>query len=206
MTGARMIVGVDVGGTFTDVFFLDEAGDKCAVAKVPSTRDDQSRGIREGLGAEVDDPGRVQTIVHGTTVGTNALLERKGAPTGLITTQGFRDVMEMRRRDRPRTWGLWGTFEPVIPRDLRLEVAERVLADGRVLTPVDPDEVKQAAATLKERGAEACCIFFINAYANAANEGRRWRRSARSGPTSTSRPRRPSCRRSASSSVAPRRR
>lgn len=165
-----LVIGVDVGGTFTDVFFLDEANGRCDVAKTPSTRGDQSIGIRNGIAMREDDLGRVGTLVHGTTVGTNALLERKGARTGVITTAGFRDVLEMRRRDRPETWGLWGQFDPVVPRDLRVEVAERVLADGTVLEPVDPQEVADAARLLIERGAQSVCIFFINAYANAANE------------------------------------
>ncbi len=166
----RTVVGVDVGGTFTDLFFLNEADGSCTVAKVPSTRGDQSIGIRDGIGQRVDDLSAISTIVHGTTVGTNALLERKGARTGVITTEGFRDVLEMRRRDRPKTWGLWGTFDPIVPRDLRLEVPERVLADGTVLIPVDTDAVIAAARTLLERGAESVCLFFINAYANPANE------------------------------------
>lgn len=170
-TGAnRTVVGVDVGGTFTDLFFLNEADGSCTVAKVPSTRGDQSIGIRDGIGQRVDNLAAIATIVHGTTVGTNALLERKGARTGVITTEGFRDVLEMRRRDRPKTWGLWGTFDPVVPRDLRLEVPERVLADGTVHTPVDVDAVQRAAQTLLARGAESVCLFFINAYANPANE------------------------------------
>lgn len=169
-TGARTMIGVDVGGTFTDVFFYDEAAGRCDVAKVPSTRGNQSIGFLDGIRAKVDDLSQVATVVHGTTVGTNALLERKGARSGIITTAGFRDVLEMRRRDRPQTWGLWGTFDPVIPRDLRLEVAERTLADGTVHTAVDPAEVAAAARTLLERGAESVSIVFINAYANPANE------------------------------------
>ena len=168
--GGRYVVGVDVGGTFTDVFFLDEAGQRCLTAKVPSTRGDQSKGFIEGIRARVADVGEVATIVHGTTVGTNALLERKGARTGVITTHGFRDVLEMRRRDRPRTWGLWGQFVPIVSRDLRLEVAERTLADGTIHTAVDADEVRKAARQLMADGAESCCIFFINAYANGENE------------------------------------
>jgi N-methylhydantoinase A len=93
-----------------------------------------------------------------------------GAPTGIITTAGFRDVLEMRRRDRPTTWGLHGTFEPVVPRDRRLEVSERVLADGTIHTPVDPEEVAAAARRLLELGCEAVAIAFVNAYANPANE------------------------------------
>jgi N-methylhydantoinase A len=170
MAGNRMVVGVDVGGTFTDVFFLNEADGACDVAKVPSTRDDQSLGIREGIARRQADLSGVSLIIHGTTVGTNALLERKGARTGIITTTGFRDVIEMRRRDRPQTWGLWGMFEPVVPRDLRIEVDERVLADGTLDSAVDPGDVRRAAATLLARGAASVCVFFINSYANDANE------------------------------------
>lgn len=167
---SRFVIGVDVGGTFTDVFFLDETSGRCDVAKVPSTLGDQSKGFIEGIRQKVEDFSEVAIVVHGTTIGTNALLERKGARTGIITTHGFRDVLEMRRRDRPDTWGLWGQFEPVVPRDLRLEVAERTLADGTIHTAVNSDQVKQAARELLTRGAESVCIVFINAYANADNE------------------------------------
>ena len=125
MSAPRVIVGVDVGGTFTDVFFLDEAAGTTAIAKVPTTRPDQSAGFLDGIRTAVSDFATIATVVHGTTVATNALLEKKGARAGIITTAGFRDVLEMRRRDRPHTWGLWGQFSPVVPRDLRLEVAER---------------------------------------------------------------------------------
>jgi len=164
------VVGVDVGGTFTDVFFLDEAAGACSVAKVPSTRPDQSVGFIEGIAKGAPDFGAISTVVHGTTVGTNALLERRGARTGVITTQGFRDVLEMRRRDRPQTWGLWGSFEPVVPRDLRQEVGERTLADGTVHTPVNTDAVKRAARALIDSGCESVSVLFVNAYANPANE------------------------------------
>jgi N-methylhydantoinase A len=112
----------------------------------------------------------VASIVHGTTVGTNALLERKVARTGIITTRGFRDVLEMRRRDRPQTWGLRGSFSPVVPRDLRLEVDERVLADGSLHTAVDLEQVRAQTQALLDAGCEAVCVFFINAYANPVNE------------------------------------
>ena len=170
MANNRTVVGVDVGGTFTDVFFLNETDGSCNVAKVPSTPLDQSVGIRDGIAQRFDNLSEVSLIIHGTTVGTNALLERKGAKTGIITTSGFRDVIEMRRRDRPETWGLWGMFEPVISRDLRLEVNERVLADGTIHTFVDETEVVDAATTLMKKGAESVCVFFVNSYANGANE------------------------------------
>ena len=168
----RLVIGIDVGGTFTDVFALDEESGACTVGKVPTTRHDPAQGVLDGIRSAVADFGAVATVVHGTTVGTNALIERKGAATGLITTAGFRDVLEMRRRDRPQTWGLWGRFEPVVPRDRRLEVDERTLADGSIRTAVDPAEVKAAAESLLTAGAEAVAVVFINSYANAENERR----------------------------------
>ena len=170
MSGGDVIIGVDVGGTFTDVFALDEAGGEVRVTKVPSTPGDQSRGFMDGIGQVAEGSGAVATVVHGTTVATNALLERRGAKTGIITTRGFRDVLEMRRRDRPTTWGLWGTFTPVVSRDNRLEVAERTLADGTVREAVDPGEVCAAARQLLENGCDAICVFFINGYANPQSE------------------------------------
>ncbi|MCP5075755.1 MAG: hydantoinase/oxoprolinase family protein, partial [Rhodobacteraceae bacterium] len=112
----------------------------------------------------------IRSIIHGTTAGTNAMLERKGAVTGIITTEGFCDVLEMRRRDRPHTWGLWGQFEPVVRRDCRVGVVERTHADGTVVCPADPDEVKKQAKLLLDRGCVSVCIFFVNSYANDKNE------------------------------------
>lgn len=172
MTGPAYIVGVDVGGTFTDVFILDEATGSIRATKVPTTRQDQSKGFVEGIAREVRDFSDIVTVVHGTTAGTNALLERKGARTGIITTQGFRDVLEMRRRDRPTTWGLKGSFTPVVDRQDRVEVAERVLADGSVLHAVDEDEIRERARDLVASGCEAVCVFFINGYVNSDNERR----------------------------------
>ena len=169
MTLRGTVVGVDVGGTFTDLFLFDEATGACRTGKVPSPRGNQAVGFVEGIRGLIP-PAEVAGIVHGTTVGTNALLEGKVAPAGLITTRGFRDVLEMRRRDRRQTWGLWGEFTPVIPRDMRLEVGERTLADGTVAEAVDPEEVAAAARRLLGMGAQALCIAFINAYANPANE------------------------------------
>jgi N-methylhydantoinase A len=165
----RTILGVDVGGTFTDFFLYDEAAGAFRTAKVPSSRGDEAVGFLAGL-ESLDAANGLGSIVHGTTVGTNALLERKGGRIGLITTRGFRDVLEMRRRDRRHTWGLWGDFVPLIDRDLRLEVSERTLADGTVRSPVDAEEVRAAAVALLGKGAEAVAIAFINSYANAANE------------------------------------
>ncbi len=168
----RIVIGVDVGGTFTDILALDEASGEVTVAKVPSTRGDQSKGFLEGIQKVTNDLADIGTIVHGTTVATNALLERKGAKTGIITTKGFRDVLEMRRRDRPSTWGLWGQFVPVVDRANRLEVDERTLADGTIRQAVNLDQVRAAAAELLAQGCASVCLFFINGYANPENEAK----------------------------------
>ncbi len=164
------IVGVDIGGTFTDLVLYDEASGRITVAKVPSTPSDQSAGLLSGiaaLGIPVRDIG---LIVHGTTVATNAVLERKGARCGLLMTEGFRDVLELRRRDRPDTYGLRGQFTPLVPREFRLEIKERVDAKGQVLEEPSDEEVRRAAETLLAKGAEVVIVSFLNAYANGANE------------------------------------
>lgn len=171
MSRPTSIVGVDVGGTFTDLFMFDAATRRFRTAKVPSQRGDESRGFLNGLNA-LGGIAAIGSIVHGTTVGTNTLLERRGPKVGVITTKGFRDALEMRRRDRRQTWGLWGDFAPVAERDLRLEVNERTLADGSIRVAVDPAEVKAAAQQLLARGAQSVAVVFINAYANAENEKR----------------------------------
>ena len=164
------MVGVDVGGTFTDVFVLNEADGTAAVAKVPTSRPDQSSGFLQGIEQHIENFSNIAVVVHGTTAGTNALLERKGARTGVITTQGLRDVLEMRRRDRPRTWGLRGSFDPVVDREYRLEVPERTLADGSIRTAVDVNAVQEAVKKLQAMGCESVAVLFANAYANSTNE------------------------------------
>ena len=168
----KIVIGVDVGGTFTDILAFEEKSGRVSVAKTPSTKEDQSKGFLEGILKTTNDLSLVSTIIHGTTVATNALLERKGAKTGIITTRGFRDVLEMRRRDRPKTWGLWGTFIPVVERKNRLEVSERTLADGTIRSPIDEKEIENCAKTLLENGCSSVCLFFINGYANPENERR----------------------------------
>ena len=169
---SRYIIGVDVGGTFTDLFFVDQQTGEAFTGKLPSTLENQSIGLIEGILRALPDFSGIDTIVHGTTVGTNALLERKGSQTGLITTEGFEDVLEMRRRDRPETWGLRGDYRPVIQRNLRLGVAERTLASGQIEQPLDEQTVLDCAKVLLEAGCEALCIAFINSYANSENEQR----------------------------------
>ncbi|WP_019998981.1 hydantoinase/oxoprolinase family protein [Aureimonas ureilytica] len=181
MTALGRIVGVDVGGTFTDLFYYDEEAGAFRTAKVSSNRGDEAVGFLQGLQSFGAVAG-LTSVVHGTTVGTNALLERKGARVGLITTRGFRDVLEMRRRDRRNTWGLWGDFVPVVERDMRLEVGERTLADGTIREAVDEAEVEAVARQLLAQGAEALAVVFVNAYANPANEMRAFEAASRIWP------------------------
>src|SRR5262247_2649143 len=167
-----MLVGVDVGGTFTDLVLVDEASGAVRVAKVPTTVANQAVGVQAALAGTSAAAAELKVIVHGTTTATNALLERKGARTGLITTRGFRDVLELGRRTRPAPYGLKGSFEPLIPRDLRLEVDERIDAEGEVVLALDEEEVRLAARALRDRGVEALVIHFIHSYTNDRHERR----------------------------------
>ncbi|MBI4635938.1 MAG: hydantoinase/oxoprolinase family protein [Candidatus Rokubacteria bacterium] len=167
-----LLVGVDVGGTFTDLVVVDDVSGAVRVAKVPTTPANQADGVLAALAEAGVSPGDARIVVHGTTTATNALIERKGATVGLITTRGFRDVLELGRRTRPKPYGLTGSFEPLVPRDLRVEVAERVDAEGEVLIPLDEDDVRRAVDLLLTRGAEAVVIHFIHAYANDRHERR----------------------------------
>ena len=129
------IVGSDVGGTFTDLVFIEPDSGDVRIAKVPTTPGNQAEGFMAALTEASVDLASVANISHGTTTTTNALLERKLSKCGLITTKGFRDVLELGRRTRPQPYGLIGQFIPLVPRELRLEVAERMDADGNILTP-----------------------------------------------------------------------
>ena len=163
-------VGIDVGGTNTDLLLVDNEGKSFRLAKVPSTPADQSDGVLSGLEAAGVPPGNLAAIVHGTTVATNSVLERKGARCGLITTRGFRDVLELGRRTRPNAYGMIGSFEALIDRELRFEVTERLDAKGNVVTPLDEAEVISAVAQLALLGAEAVVVHFLHSYANPAHE------------------------------------
>ena len=164
-------IGVDVGGTFTDLIQLDEQG-RVSIAKVPTTLDNQAHGVLAAIGQTGVSLAEVGVIVHGTTTTTNAVLERKLARTGLITTRGFRDVLELGRRTRPSAYGLTGGFEPLIPRELRYEVSERMDADGAVVQALAEDEVIAAVQALLQRGCESLVIHFLHAYKNPLHEQR----------------------------------
>ena len=165
-----VFVGVDVGGTFTDLVMQREDTGSLKVAKVPSTPSDLVIGLINGLRSLEVDFSDIGLIIHGTTVATNAVLERKGASCGLIMTEGFRDVIELRRRDRPNTYGLKGQFKPLIPRHCRLEVTERTDYNGIQIQKPDEQALRLAAQALREKGVEVVIVSFINAFANPANE------------------------------------
>ena len=175
MTNDRMggiSIGVDVGGTFTDVLAFDKSRGTFRAVKVPSTPEDQSKGFVHGIEAVGADLAHVDEVVHGTTVATNAVLERKGARCGLITTRGFRDLLELGRRTRPQPYGMFGYFEPLIDRELRREVTERMSAQGDIVRPLDESEVSEVVRELIEAGTEALVIHFLHSYANPIHEQR----------------------------------
>ncbi|MCO5057825.1 MAG: hydantoinase/oxoprolinase family protein [Rhizobiaceae bacterium] len=172
MRGA-VVAGIDVGGTFTDLILLDgRTNGRVHIAKTPTTLRNQAHGVIAALDQTDFPVGEIDLIVHGTTTTTNAVLERRLARTGLITTRGFRDVLELGRRTRPQPYGMTGSFVPVIPRNLRLEVTERMEASGRVREPLDEDEVRVAVRALLDAGCESLVIHFLHAYANPAHEQR----------------------------------
>ena len=164
------IIGVDVGGTFTDLISFDVNSDTVRIAKVLSTPENQAFGVMKALEtAEINLPS-VETLIHGTTVTTNALLERKISRVGLITTKGFRDVLELGRRTRPKPYGMTGIFECIIPREFRLEVKERIDSDGEIIEPLNKNDVTKAIKKLVENGIESLVIHFLHSYKNDIHE------------------------------------
>jgi N-methylhydantoinase A len=168
-------VGVDSGGTFTDVCLFDDATGRVEVWKVASTPDDPSRGIAQGVAEGI---GRVGTSAaelgyfgHGTTVATNALIQHRGVRTGLITTDGFRDLLEIGRQKRPDLYDLQADKPPVlVPRDLRLQVAERIHHDGSVETPLDHDAFRAAVRHLRDAGVKAVAVCFLYSFVRPEHE------------------------------------
>lgn len=170
-------VAADIGGTFTDLALIS-SDDELFTAKVPSTPADYAEGILNGIRAllgSVDglDAGKICEVLHASTIATNAILEAKGARTALVTTRGFRDVLELRRVRVPRLYEpLYQKPAPLAARRNRFEVTERVAADGQVITPLDEAEVESVAATLAESGIEAVAVCFINSFTNPSHERR----------------------------------
>lgn len=167
-------IGVDVGGTFTDVV-LALPGGRIVVNKTTTTPKDPGEGVAAGIAAVIAEAGidarQVTEVVHGTTVASNTILQKTGARTGLLTTQGFRDVLEIGRIRTPGMFDMaWRKPEPLVPRRWRLEARERIAANGSIVTPLDEQSVRDAAAFFVAEGVEAVAICFINSYAHAAHE------------------------------------
>jgi len=173
----RARLGVDIGGTFTDLVVIDDATGTARVGKVLTTAKDPAHGVEDGIHALLDEAGvrsdAVRAVVHGTTLATNALIERKGAKTALLTTEGFRDALEIRREGRYDMYDLFiDPPPPLVPRHLRREVPERLLADGSILKTLDEAAARRALAELARDGVEALAICLLHAYVNPAHERR----------------------------------
>src|SRR2546421_1551004 len=170
-------LGVDIGGTFTDLVVIDEATGTARLGKVLTTPKDPAHGVEEGIRALLDDagvrPDEVRAVVHGTTLATNALIEKKGAKTALLTTEGFRDALEIGREGRYDMYDLFiDPPPPLVPRHLRREVPERLLADGSILKTLDEAAARRALAELAREGVEALAICLLHAYVNPTHERR----------------------------------
>ncbi|HEX9477990.1 MAG TPA: hydantoinase/oxoprolinase family protein [Methylomirabilota bacterium] len=168
-------IGVDIGGTFTDLVWVDETTGAVRVGKLLTTPKDPSQAVEEGVVTLLHEAGAgaaaVRALIHGTTLATNALIERKGARVGLLATAGFRDAVEIGREGRYDMYDLFiDPPVPLVPRQLRVEVTERVLADGSVLRPLDPVQARAAIAELGTLGVEAIAICLLHAYRNPAHE------------------------------------
>src|SRR2546421_4616520 len=167
------VVGIDVGGTFTDVTAVDGASGRVVVTKVPSQPNNEAAAVLAGLDALGIDGRGVRRLVHGTTVGTNAILERRGARVALLTTAGFRDLIEIGRTKRNIPALFIPTFvrpRPVVDRPLRFEVAERMLADGSVHRPLDPAATAPVLERVASLAPEAIAVCLLHAYANPDHE------------------------------------
>lgn len=165
------IAGVDVGGTYTDLIVFDHNGN-ITLGKTPTTVENQALGVMQSLHDSALDISTIDTLVHGTTTTTNAVLERKLSKTGMITTRGFRDIIELGRRTRPQPYGMYGQFVPLIPRTHRLEVSERIDSSGAELVPLNEEQVADAVSELLQAGCESLVIHFLHAYANPDHEKR----------------------------------
>ena len=163
-----------LGGTFTDVVVTSTSGD-IYTYKLLSTPQDFSDGVVEGIREIIEshgvEPAGTRDVVHGSTVATNAILERKGALTGLLTTAGFADVLELRRLRVPKLYDVtWQKPEPLVERSMRLEIIERVGVDGQVVTALDLDDARQKVEALVEIGVESIAVCLIHSYANSSHE------------------------------------
>ena len=167
------LVGVDIGGTFTDFAVLDERTGRLETYKTPSAHDDPLRAIQKGVAELEIELDSVSRFAHGTTIGTNAVLERRGARTALVTTAGFRDHIEI-GDNRRYTGGLfdphWQRTRPLVPIPLRLEIRERILADGSVETALNREDLDAVIRKLTRQKVESVAVCFINSYRNDTHE------------------------------------
>ena len=165
------VVAVDIGGTFTDLVAYDHDGHRVAYTKSPTTYDNFVDGILECFDKAKVRPDEATFLNHGTTLVINAYIQRKGAHAALVTSEGFRDVLEIARANRPDPFDLhYRRGEPLIPRELRFEVPERMDSQGQVVTPLDMTALDCLAEKLKTLGVDAVAVFFMNSYANTAHE------------------------------------
>ncbi len=170
-------IGIDVGGTFTDLALNIPGEDRQLLHKLPSTPDEPARAIIDGIAAILAehglDAGNVVRLSHGTTVGTNALIQRQTGRVAVVTTEGFRDLLEIGRQTRPKVYDIhMDNPAPLVPRELRLEVAERMRADGTVHVPLDEDEVARIGRQLAQEHVDCVVVGFLHAYAYPAHEAR----------------------------------
>ena len=164
-------VAVDIGGTFTDLVAFDHETQKVVYAKSPTTYDNLVEGILHCFVKAKVKPGESSLVNHGTTLVINSLIQRQGAKTALVTSAGFRDILEIARGNRPDPFDLhYQRDEPLIPRELRLEVPERMGSKGEVVVPLDLPSLEEVAGDLNQRGVESVAIFFMNSYINPAHE------------------------------------
>ena len=166
-------IGVDIGGTFTDFIVYDESGNKVIIDKIPTTPQTPEKAVVDVIKRNLtkEDLQKVDFFLHGTTVGLNALLERKGSKVGLLCTKGFRDILEIRRGDRDEMYNLfWQPAPPLVPRFLRIEIEERLHADGTINQKLNSDDIKNACKKFIDEGVSSVAIAFINSYANKSHE------------------------------------
>ena len=168
-------LGCDIGGTFTDFVLLNDRTGEIKIYKCLTTPKDPSDAVEHGIREmEKNTPGFVEKmdeVIHGTTLVINSIIERKGAKTGLITTKGFRDVLEIGRGIRYAPYDVFAEFpKPLIPRHLRFEVDERIRSDGTVLKSLDPEEARQVVRTLLKMGVESIAVCLINSFENPTHE------------------------------------
>lgn len=175
MSDRHYRLGCDIGGTFTDFVLLNDRTGEIIINKCLTTPSDPSDAVEQGIRElEAGNPGfveKLEEVIHGTTLVINSIIERKGARTGLITTKGFRDVLELGREIRYAPYDIFAEFpEPLIPRRFRLEVDERVRSNGTVLKPLDPDEARGVVRTLIGMGIESIAVCLLNSFENPAHE------------------------------------